>query len=372
MTADMKRRGLGRGLDALFRESKSEEEAFAKPAPATAPTPVSAPVKTAAASAAAPAAATPAAVMRADEMVEASRRLMQQQARPVAGSVETKSAPGLPPASGDPVRKVGIEKLVPGKYQPRRLFNEEELDQLADSIRQHGVLQPLIVRPLAGQEGIFEIIGGERRWRAAQKAQVHEVPVVVRALSDKDALEIGLIENLQREDLTPIEEAEGYQRLIEEFRHSHDTLAYQLGRSRSHVANLLRLLRLPAPVKEMIQSGVLSAGHARALVGAENAEELAREIAKRGLSVRQAEKFAQGQATGHRRQKPRGINGAGSARAPVAKDVDVLALEQKMTALLGLNVTIEGSGVEGRITIAYKTLDQLDDLLARLSSVPGK
>lgn len=337
MSTESKKRGLGRGLDALFRDAKAEEGAQPQH-----------PIK------------------RADElaMASAQARAAAQSAPAAPVAAPTSSAPMAAPIApnGETVRKLGIEKLQPGKYQPRRVFDDETLDELAESIAAHGILQPLLVRPVAN--GMYEIIGGERRWRAAQRAQLHEVPVVMRELDDKTALELGLIENLQREDLSALEEAEGYQRLIAEFGHTQEAVAASLGKSRTHVTNALRLLKLPESVRAMIAAGSLTAGHARALVGAANAEDLARRIAKGGLSVRQAEKLARDAATGKKPAAPTG------KKMPRVKDADVMALEDKMTALLGLAVTIEGEGAEGRLSIAYKTLDQLDDLLARLSNAP--
>ena len=256
--------------------------------------------------------------------------------------------------------------MTPGKYQPRRHFDDAMIDQLADSIAVHGVLQPLLVRPLSGT--MYEIVAGERRWRAAQKAQVHELPVVIRDLTDKEAMEIALIENLQREDLSAIEEAEGYERLMEEFGHTQEMLSQQLGKSRSHVANTLRLLKLPASVRKMVQAGALTAGHARTLVGSKNAEELAAVIVKRGLSVRQAEKLAQQLEDG--KPKPKHMQTKGFAQ----KDVDILALEQKITSQLGMRVTVEqgAPGKGGRLIVDYKSLEQLDDVILRLGQTPRR
>jgi ParB family chromosome partitioning protein len=324
MTAEVKKRGLGRGLDALFSDARSEEAAFEKyNAPAPAPR-----------------------VMRADEMLAAA----------VATTASVTQSPMQ--------RKISIERLKPGKFQPRHHFDEAAIESLAESIAVHGVLQPLLVRSIPG--GMFEIIAGERRWRAAQKAQVHEVPVIVEELSDNDALEIALIENLQREDLTALEEAEGYQRLMDEFRHTQDVLAHRLGKSRSHVANMLRLLKLPAKVKQYMQEGLLSAGHARTLVGCDDAEKIATVIVKRGLNVRQAERLVKEAVAGKMKaKKPQ-------HRGFVPKDVDILALEERMTSLLGMRVTVEGSGMGGTLKIEYKSLEQLDDVLQRLSKAPIK
>jgi ParB family chromosome partitioning protein len=320
MTSDVKKRGLGRGLDALFQDARNEEASFAPK------------------------------IRRADEIV--SKAFI-----PSPLSAPALSAP----------QKISIEKLKPGKFQPRRHFTEAAINDLAESIAVHGVIQPLLVRKLSAND--YEIIAGERRWRAAQKAQVHELPVIVLDLSDNDALEIALIENLQREDLSALEEAEGYQRLMDEFHHTQDVLAHRLGKSRSHVANMLRLLKLPAKVKQYMQDGALSAGHARALIGCTNAEEIAHAIVKRGLSVRQTEKLVQNAGAGKikiKKQKKAGAKGF------ALKDVDVLALEEKISSLLGMKVTIESAGAEGSLSIEYRSLEQLDDLLERLSQTPGK
>ena len=252
---------------------------------------------------------------------------------------------------------VPIEHLEPGKYQPRRNFDPDEMESLVNSIREKGVLQPILVRAHPDKADRYEIVAGERRWRAAQQAQLHEVPVVTKELSDKDTLEIALIENLQRENLTPLEEADAYQRLMEEFSHTQEALAQVISKSRSHVANMLRLLTLPDKVKEMVDSGVLTAGHARTLVNADNPEVLAQQIAARGLNVRQAERLAQ-QAKGAAQKAP---------AAPKEKDADTLALERDLSGLLGLAVNIRFHGKGGSLTINYKTLEQLDDVLHRLS-----
>lgn len=251
--------------------------------------------------------------------------------------------------------------LHPGRYQPRREMDPDALSALAQSIAEKGVLQPILVRPHPDKQGHYEIIAGERRWRAAQQAKLHEVPVIVREFSDSDALEIGLIENLQREDLTPIEEAEGLKRLMEEFGHTQDALAKHIGKSRSHIANTLRLLTLPATVQKLLGDGTLSAGHARALVGHDAAEALAREIAAKGLNVRQAEALA---------RKPGG--GSTRKKTPSAKDADTAALERDLKAALGLDVDIRNRDGRGTLTVHYKTLDQLDDVLRRLSHEPKK
>lgn len=262
---------------------------------------------------------------------------------------------------GEHTKTVSVAHLHPGKYQPRHTFAEEELKNLADSIRAKGVLQPLLVRPHPREVGEFEIIAGERRWRAAQLAQVHEVPVIVRDFDDRETLEVALIENLQRQDLSPLEEAEGYQRLMDEFSHTQEALASALGKSRPHVANMLRLLSLPEAVKAMIDDRRLSAGHARALVGRDDALALAQDIVSKGLSVRQAEALTRD--GGAKAGKP----GAGKAAAKSVKDADTLALEHDLAALLGLKVDINDHGGRGTVVVHYESLEQLDQVLARLS-----
>ncbi len=254
-----------------------------------------------------------------------------------------------------------VSSLTPSPFQPRQVFDEAAIDDLAASIRERGVLQPLLVRRAAGMNDIYEIIAGERRWRAAQRAQLHEVPVVVREMGDQEVLEVALVENLQRQDLNALEEAEGYRRLQEEFHHTQEDLAKAVGKSRSHVANTMRLLALPDEVKQMMEMGSLSAGHARALLGLDNAVALAREIAEKGLNVRQAERLAK---SGHKPKSPR------EAAAPSGKDADCRALEHDLTETLGLKVSIDSQGSGGKLSIEYKTLEQLDDLLQRLGR-PG-
>jgi ParB family transcriptional regulator, chromosome partitioning protein len=251
-------------------------------------------------------------------------------------------------------RELAIELIRPGAYQPRRRFDEAELDALAQSVREKGVLQPLLVRPIDEASTAFELIAGERRWRAAQRAGLHLVPVLVRVLSDVEALEIALIENLQREDLTAIEEAEAYRRLIDDFGRTQADLAGALGKSRSHVANTLRLLGLPEIVRRRLEEGALSAGHARALLAADDPAALAAEIIRRGLNVRVTEQLVK------RRAVPRR-----TARRE-ARDADTLALERDMTETLGLRVTIAGKARGGALTVHYSNLDQLDRLLALL------
>ncbi|MEM7225057.1 MAG: ParB/RepB/Spo0J family partition protein [Pseudomonadota bacterium] len=254
-------------------------------------------------------------------------------------------------------QEVPIEFLRPNPTQPRRTFDPAAVEELAQSIMTNGVLQPILVRPDPTQPDHYQIVAGERRWRAAQQARLHQVPVIVKQLSDQQTLELALVENLQRQDLSALEEAEAYQRLTEDFQHTQEALAKVVGKSRSHIANTLRLLALPAPVKALMTEGKLSAGHARALLGAADPVALASLVAQRGLNVRQTERLAKQ-----------------AANAPVTsltktltnKDPDTRALEQDLGDLLGLKVAIDQKTRGGRVTIKYETLDQLDGLLDRL------
>ena len=251
-------------------------------------------------------------------------------------------------------RRVPIELIRPGALQPRRRFAEAELDALAQSIREKGVLQPLLVRPVAEDDVAFELVAGERRWRAAQRVGLHEVPVIVRALADSEALEIALVENLQREDLSPLEEAEAYSRLMTEFGRTQASLAEAVGRSRSHVANTIRLLSLPGPVRQRLDEGELSAGHARALLASADPAALADEVARRGLNVRATERLVQ-----RRAQLPRG------PRLRVL-DANSRALERDLGIQLGLRVTLEPKARGGALTLHYASFDQLDRILRLL------
>jgi ParB family chromosome partitioning protein len=264
---------------------------------------------------------------------------------------------GGPTDSGDlkGSKEIPIEFLQPGRYQPRHSMDESRIEELAQSIRENGIIQPLLVRRHPADENSFEIIAGERRWRAAQLAKVHVIPVIIRDLNDQQALEIGLVENLQRQDLSPLEEADGYKRLMDEFAHTQEALAKTVGKSRSHVANMIRLLGLPPPVKKLLDSGELSAGHARALLNAPEAVELAREVVKKGLNVRQTERLV------------RKLQRRKDAPAPKKKDVDTAALERDLSNLLGLKVAVKFKDGGGSITVHYKDLDQLDDVLQRLN-----
>jgi len=254
-------------------------------------------------------------------------------------------------------RRAPIENLTANPRNPRRNFTEAELNELAASIKERGIIQPIVVRPVRGKNDHFEIIAGERRWRAAQRAGLHAVPIAIVEATDAQALEFAIIENVQRADLNPIEEAAGYLALMEEFDHSQDDVAQIVGKSRSHVANLVRLLKLSEPVKQLIQSGQLSAGHARQLVGQPNALELAQDIIKRGLNVRQVEANARKDG----RAQARDV--AGTSRA---KDADTKALEKRLSDALGLDVSVDHRGQGGTLHIKYSDLDQLDAVLRKL------
>jgi ParB family chromosome partitioning protein len=254
--------------------------------------------------------------------------------------------------SGPKSRQLPVAFLRPNRFQPRRFFDAGELKELADSIKEKGVLQPILVRPTDSKE-MFEIVAGERRWRAAQLAKLHEVPVIIRPFSDGESLEIAIIENVQRAGLNAVEEALGYQELINKFSYTQEQLSDVIGKSRPHIANMLRLLKLPDSIKEMITDGRLSAGHARTLVGAPNPEQLAKEILAGGLNVRQAEKKAT------------------APKAPpkkAAKDADTKALETSISNSLGMIVEIENRGERGTVKIHYKNLEQLDEIVRRLNT----
>ena len=253
-------------------------------------------------------------------------------------------------------RRLPTDSLRPNVRNPRRNFAAAELDELAASLRERGIIQPIVARPIRGAIDAYEIIAGERRWRAAQRAGLHEVPVVIIEATDAEALQLAIIENVQRADLNPLEEAEGYRSLIRDFSHSQDDVARIVGKSRSYVANTLRLQTLPDRVKEHIQSGRLDAGHARALVGHHDAERLADDIVNRGLNVRQVEAMAR--ATSKR------ANSARSAKAE--KNANLVALEKRISDALGLLVKIADRGRGGVLSIRYRSHDQLDEVLRRL------
>ena len=256
-------------------------------------------------------------------------------------------------------RKVPIEFLKPNPRNPRRSFSESELAELAESIKQHGVIQPIVVRPVKGTQDRFEIIAGERRWRASQAAGLHEVPIVPVDVSDSDALEIAIIENVQRENLNAMEEAQGYHALANEFKRSQEDIAKIVGKSRSHVANTMRLTRLPAEVQGYIALGQLSAGHARALIGVPDPVAAAKRIVEEGLNVRQAEELAHVEGVPERKpQKPRNEK---------AKDADTVALEKRVSDALGLAVMVNHRDPGGSVQINYRNLEQLDEVMRRLA-----
>ena len=255
-------------------------------------------------------------------------------------------------------KEVPIEFVQPNPKQPRRRFAEEAAASLVESVREHGILQPILVRRLPDQDNRYEIVAGERRWRAAQEAKLHQVPVMIREVRDAALVEVALVENIQREDLTPIEEAEAYRRLVDEFEHTQERLAQVVGKSRSHIANSIRLLALPDAVKALVEDGALTAGHARALLSTPDPEALAREVAAKGLNVRQTERLAAGPAKKKRSPSP-------------PKDVNTAALEADLSAALGLEVALQDRIVRGQpkggvVRITYETLEQLDEVCRRL------
>ena len=276
----------------------------------------------------------------------------------MADVAEAEAVPQESGASG--VRMLPIEQIKPNPEQPRKQFTDDDLEELAASIREKGIIQPLIVRE---NKDHFQIVAGERRWRAAQIAQLHEVPVVTRTYDDVEVLEIAIIENVQRANLNPIEEAAGYRQLMDKFGHTQEKVAEALGKSRSHIANLLRLLQLPEGVVDMVQKGDLSAGHARALVTSDDPLSLARQVVKKGLSVRQTEKLAKTASSG---KTDKTTASAGAQE----KDADTKALESDLMGALGMKVVLQHKpGQEhGQITLHYKSLEQLDDLCRKLSS----
>ena len=262
-------------------------------------------------------------------------------------------------------RRVPIEFIRRNPRNPRASFAEQELDDLAASIRERGIIQPIVVRPVPKLPDAYEIIAGERRWRAAQRAGLHEVPVVIIDADDKTALELAIIENVQRADLNALEEAAGYERLIAEYGYSQADLGTVLGKSRSHVANTLRLLKLPEPVREIVARGEISAGHARALLAVRNPEAVARTILDRGLNVRDVERIARQES-----EAP-GPDDAPPRRRPREPDADTRALEVALENVLGLTVRIDHRGAGGELRIRYRSVDQLDGLSRRLRLTPG-
>lgn len=257
------------------------------------------------------------------------------------------------------LRHVPIELLHANPHNPRKHFAEEDLNSLAQSLKDKGLLQPLVVRPKV--DGSFEIVAGERRWRASQRAGLHDLPVLIRELDDKETLEIALIENVQRADLNPLEEARAYRQLMDQYEYTQQALADSIGKSRSHIANTMRLLNLPDTTQKQIEDGSLTAGHARALIATDSPEELAAKIIDLNLSVRQAEDLAREQAPAGRRKGP---------AIPAEKDADTRAIEKQLTEVLGLAVAIKHKDkLGGQVVISYKTLDQLDEVIKKLGGV---
>ena len=259
-------------------------------------------------------------------------------------------------------RKVPIEFLKPNPRNPRRTFSDAELGELAASVKQHGVIQPIVVRLVKGAQDRYEIIAGERRWRAAQLASLHEVPIVPIDVSDSDALEIMIIENVQREDLNAMEEAQGYHALADEFKRSQEDIAKEVGKSRSHVANMMRLTKLPAEVQAFISNGQLSAGHARALISVPDPLAAAKRIVEEGLNVRQTEALAHEEGVPER--KPQKARSSGGGKV---KDPDTIALEKRVSDALGLAVTVNHRDPGGSVHISYRNLEQLDEVMRRLA-----
>jgi len=268
----------------------------------------------------------------------------------------SEEAPATDRARGQ--RRVPIEFLRANPRNPRKSFSDAELDDLANSIRERGIIQPILVRTAPGVADSYEIIAGERRWRAAQRAGVHDAPILIVEADDRDALEIAIIENVQRSDLNPLEEALGYEQLAAEFSYTQQDLAKVIGKSRSHIANMLRLLKLPDPVRGYLADGSLSAGHARALLAVSDPDSAAKQIIAQGLSVRDAERLAQREAEAAERP----------ARVKKDKDADTLAMERDLAAALGLVVRLDHHGEGGELRVRYKTLEQLDALIAKLKS----
>jgi ParB family chromosome partitioning protein len=281
---------------------------------------------------------------------------------------------GSPEALG--YKMVGVAELGPGTFQPRQQFDEKKLAELSKSLKEKGVLQPILVRPVTRKSGKkagptspdYEIVAGERRWRAAQKARLHEIPVIIRELDDTDALQIAIIENVQRADLNPVEEAEAYQRLMDEFDYTQEVLAKELGKSRSHIANTLRLTGVSKAIRTLLMEQKLSAGHARALIGHPDADRLAKEIVHQGLSVRAAERLAAGKSDSQSAAK-----NTRTVSPAIEKDADTRALEKTISDTLGLSVSITHKGESGKLEVSYKSLEQLDEVARRLmGSAPGK
>ena len=277
------------------------------------------------------------------------------------GEIEREAPVALDGAAPDGVRMVDVNRLRPLPNQPRKTFRDDALDELAESIKSRGMLQPIVVRD-PEHDGHYEIIAGERRWRAAQKAQIHQVPVIIREFDDVTALEIAIIENIQREQLNAWEEGEAYRRLIDDHGHTQEALGRIVGKSRSHVANLMRLRNLPLPVHDWLTAGEITMGHARALLGAEDPLVLGRMIVQRGLLVRETERHVKKAKAPARTRSPRSGDRVG--------DPDLLALERQLTDMLGLKVKINHQARSGTMTLSYSSLEQLDMICQRLSGEP--
>jgi ParB family chromosome partitioning protein len=285
---------------------------------------------------------------------DAARSRLGRGLAALIGDVGTESSAERPRGQ----RRVATTSLRPNARNPRRVFSEDELDELTASLRERGMIQPIVARPVRGAPDAYEIIAGARRWRAAQRPGLHEVPVVIIEATDEESLQLAIIENVQRTDLNALEEAEGYRALVEDYNHTQDDIAKMVGKSRSHVANTLRLLKLPPSIRGYIFKGKLDAGHARMLVGQPNAEKLAEEIVARGLNVRQVEEIAR-QESGRNGKSP-------SRKRSAEKNADTLALEKRLSDALGLVVSIDARGESGVVSIRYGNLEQLDDLARRL------
>jgi ParB family chromosome partitioning protein len=290
-------------------------------------------------------------------MAEEARSRLGRGLAALIGDVDVEAQSG---ERARPPRRVPIEFLKPNPRNPRRAYPEAELEELAQSLRERGMVQPIVVRKAKGAAEEYEIIAGERRWRAAQRAGLHEVPIVVLEVSDAQALELAIIENVQRSDLNPLEEAAGYQALATEFGRSQEEIAEIVGKSRSHVANTLRLLKLPETVKAYISAGKISAGHARALINMADPEAVARDIVERGLNVREVETIAQEQAAAGGKKR------RGGGRPPRHKDPKTVALEKRVSDALGLVVSVDHRGKGGTLHIRYRDLEQLEEILRRL------
>ena len=362
--SDFAKRGLGRGLSALLGEPVKADFGAPKQTPANAPAwiPPAAPVEqTPRPQDLAPTPEQRAPTQNVFELPKtqpAPQPAVQPPApaQPVAPQA-VQAAPPSAAADAGP-RSIPIDLVQRNPQQPRKHFDESELNDLANSIRTHGILQPILVRPIAG--GRYEIVAGERRWRASQRAGLHSIPAVIRELDEVEVLEIAIVENVQRTDLNPIEEAQGFQALIDRFSRTQEEIADAVGKSRPHIANMLRLLKLPEELQEMVRDGRLTAGHARAILTAPDPRGLALRAVSEGLNVREVERLAQ-QAKDEK-------HGPRHTAAPQisAKDADTVALERSLGDALGLTVTITDKNGQGELKIGYRTLEQLDDLVRRL------